>query len=207
MKKNGSDLKKEKQSAIFEAALKVIKEKGFHRARIADIAEEAGISYGLVYHYYKNKDDLCNDILNQWWGRLYELLETIRNREDEFQDKLRALILYFLDTYQQKPDLMNIFITQISRSSDNLTKPRLDFFKTFLSLTEAILNQGQKKGVLRSDFESYYLTYIFLGALDTFLSVMVLGDQKIKNDAHKDKIAETILEVFLNGAKAGKREA
>ncbi|MFH0788804.1 MAG: TetR/AcrR family transcriptional regulator [Pseudomonadota bacterium] len=207
MKKAGYDLKKEKQAVIFEAALKVIKEKGFHRARMADIAEEAGISYGLVYHYYKSKDDLCNDILNQWWAKLYQLLDKIRNSADDFHLKLRGLILYFLNTYQRKPDLMNIFITQISRSTNNLTKTRLDFFKKFIALTEAIVSQGQKKGVLRSDFETHYLTYIFLGALDTFLSVMVLGDQKIKNNSHKERIADTILEVFLNGARAGKREA
>jgi TetR/AcrR family transcriptional regulator, fatty acid metabolism regulator protein len=206
MKKTGNDLKKEKQSVIFEAALKVIREKGFHRARMADIAKEAGISYGLVYHYYKSKDDLCNDILNQWWVKLYQLLEKIKNSEDDFHLKLRGLILYFLNTYQRKPDLMNIFITQISRSTDNLTKTRMDFFKKFIALTEVILIQGQKKGVLRSDFETLYLTYIFLGALDTFLSVMVLGDQKIKSDGHKERIADTILEVFLNGAKAKKRE-
>ncbi len=207
MRKAANDLKKEKQAVIFEAALKVIKEKGFHRARIADIAEEAGISYGLVYHYYKSKDDLCNDILNQWWAKLYQLLDKIRNSADDFHLKLRGLILYFLNTYQRKPDLMNIFITQISRSTNNLTKTRLDFFKKFIALTEAIVIQGQKKGVLRSDLETHYLTYIFLGALDTFLSVMVLGDQKIKNDSHKERIADTILEVFLNGARAGKREA
>jgi TetR/AcrR family fatty acid metabolism transcriptional regulator len=173
---------------------------------MGDIAEEAGISYGLVYHYFKSKDDLCNEILNQWWAKLYQLLEKIRNSEDDFHLKLRGLILYFLNTYQRKPDLMNIFITQISRSTNNLTKTRLDFFKKFIALTEAILIQGQQKGVLRSDFETLYLTYIFLGALDTFLSVMVLGDQKIKNDAHKERIADTILEVFLNGAKAKTRE-
>jgi TetR/AcrR family fatty acid metabolism transcriptional regulator len=207
MRKAGNELKKEKQSVIFEAALKIIKEKGFHRARMADIAEEAGISYGLVYHYYKSKDDLFNDILNQWWANIYQLLDKVQNSEDDFHLKLRGLILYFLNTYQRKPDLMNIFITQISRSSNNLTKTRLDFFKKFIALTEAILIQGQRKGILRSDFETLYLTYIFLGALDTFLSVMVLGDQRIKSDVQKERIADTILEVFLNGAKARKKEA
>lgn len=201
MRRGSPEFRQEKQSAIFEAALKVIKEKGFHKARIADIADEAKISYGLVYHYYKNKDDLCNEILIIWWAKLYELLENIKNNGEPFQTKLRELILYFLDTYQRQPDLMNIFITQISRSSTNMTQTRLDHFKKFIILTESILVQGQEKGVLRSDFEALYLTYIFLGALDTFLSVMVLGDQKIKNDAHKEKIAATILEVFLNGAK------
>jgi len=45
------DKKEEKEDLILEAALKVIKEKGFHGARMADIARKAGISYGLIYHY------------------------------------------------------------------------------------------------------------------------------------------------------------
>lgn len=206
MKKDWDDLKKEKQAVIFDAALKVVREKGFHRARIADIAEEAGISYGLVYHYFKNKEDLCNEILTQWWAKLYQLLEDIKKSEGDFTAKLRGLILYFLNTYQKKPDSIHIFITQISRSTNNMTKTRLDDFKKFFCLTEAILTQGQQKGVMRSDVESRYLTYIFLGALDTFLSVMVLGNEKIKNDRQKEKIADSILEVFLNGAKAEKRQ-
>ncbi len=203
MKKNWDEIKKEKQGLIFDAALKVIKEKGFHKARIADIADAAGISYGLVYHYFKNKEDLCNTILNQWWAKLYQLLENIKKNDQDFHSKLRGLILYFLNIYQRKPDLIHIFITQISRSTDNLTKTRLDNFKKFFSLAEAIFILGQKKRVLRSDFEARYLTYIFLGALETFLTIMVFGDQKIKNDAQKEKIADTILEVFLNGAKSG----
>jgi len=200
MRRNGDEIKKEKQSVIFDAALKVIKEKGFHQARISDIAEEAGISYGLVYHYFKSKEDLCYEILHQWWTNLYHLLENIKKSRNDFHPKLRGLILYFLNTYQQKPDLMNIFITQISRSTNNLTKTRLDHFKKFIGLTEAIMMQGQKKGALRSDFEGRYLTYIFLGVLETFLSIMVLGNQKIKNDQQKERIADSILEVFLNGA-------
>jgi TetR/AcrR family fatty acid metabolism transcriptional regulator len=202
MKKNWDEIKKEKQGLIFDAALRVIKEKGFHRARIADIADEAGISYGLVYHYFKNKEDLCNEILNQWWANLYQLLEDIKKNDEDFHAKLRGLILYFLNIYQKNPDLIHIFITRISRSTDNLTKTRMDDFKKFFSLAEAILILGQKKGVLRSDFEARYLTYIFLGALETFLTIMVLGDQKIKNDTQKERIADTILEVFLNGAKS-----
>ena len=60
MRKDWEEFKKEKQSVIFEAALKVIKEKGFHQARMSDIAEAAGVSYGLVYHYFKNKEGPCS---------------------------------------------------------------------------------------------------------------------------------------------------
>jgi TetR/AcrR family transcriptional regulator, fatty acid metabolism regulator protein len=202
MKKDWEELKKEKQQVIFDSALRIIKEKGFHRARIADIAKEAGISYGLVYHYFKNKEDLLNEILNQWWVGLYQLLEDIQKTERALNGRLKGLILYFLDTYQRKPDLIHIFITQISRSATNLTETRLDNFKKFFRLMEDILTQGQKAKKLRKDIESRYLTYIFLGGVETFLSVMVLGEESIKSEQQKNKIADSILEVFLNGANA-----
>ncbi len=193
--------KQPKQEAIFRAALKVIKEHGFHRARMADIAAEAGISYGLVYHYFKNKEDLFEAILNRWWGGLFKLMDTLTTTDMELSEKLGQIIEYFLSTYQENPELVNIFITEISRSTTNLTGPRLNHFKKFMSLTQAVMEEGQEKGFLRSDFKARYLTYIFLGALETFVSAMVLVDQKIKGEIQKKKISDSILEVFLNGAR------
>ena len=69
--------KKEKEEAILEAALKIIKDKGFHRARMSDIAKAANISYGLVYHYFKTKDDLFDAILSRWWESLFQLMKDI----------------------------------------------------------------------------------------------------------------------------------
>jgi hypothetical protein len=117
------------------------------------------------------------------------------------REKLARIIHYFLDTYQKEPELVTIFITEISRSTSNLTPDRLENFKTFMSTTEQIIREGQDTGTLRADFKARYLTYIFLGALETFVSTMVLADQEIKGDAQKNRIAESILEVFLNGAK------
>ncbi len=194
-------MKKDKEAAIFEGALKVIKQKGFHKARMSDIAKEAGISYGLVYHYFKNKEDLFDSIINQWWNGLFQLIGRISRETWPVWDKLKGLIFYFLDTYQKNPELVNIFITEISRSSTNLTTNRLERFKEFMALTEALIEEGQRQAMLRNDFRPRYLTYIFLGALETFVSAMVLEDQKIRGDGQKERIAGSILEVFLNGAK------
>jgi TetR/AcrR family fatty acid metabolism transcriptional regulator len=201
MGKDLESVKKNKESVIFKAALKTIKQKGLHKARMSDIAEAAGISYGLVYHYFKNKEDLFDAILNLWWDGLFRLMADISESESNVRKKLRRIILYWLDTYQTNPELMNIFITEISRSTTNLTNERLEHFKKSLSLTERIISEGQKDKVLRTDFKARYLTYIFLGALEAFVSTMVLADQKIKGNAQKEKITQSILEVFLNGAR------
>jgi TetR/AcrR family fatty acid metabolism transcriptional regulator len=204
MKRNPAVIKKDKEMAIFKAALKIVKQKGFHKARISDIAKEAGISYGLVYHYFKNKEELFDTILNRWWDGLFQLMADVSKAEYHAHKKLSSIIRHFLDTYQREPELVNIFITEISRSTTNLTNKRLDHFKKFMFLTEEVIEEGQKKEVLRSDFKARYLTYIFLGALETFISAMVLADQRIKDDAQKERIAESILEVFINGARTQK---
>ncbi len=204
MARDLSAFKKEKEEAILQAALKIIKGKGFHRARMSDIALEANISYGLVYHYFKTKDDLFEAILYRWWESLFQLMKDINEAQYDVQMKLRHIIHYFLDAYQSNPALVNIFITEISRSTSNLTVERLEYFKKFMSLTEAIMAEGQRNETLRSDFKARYLTYIFLGALEAFVSTMVLAGQNIKGDAQKKRIAESILEVFLNGARSRK---
>ena len=70
------------------------------------------------------------------------LIETQKGGED-LQRQLRKIILYFLDTYQNKPDLIHIFINEISRSSSNL-KTRLEYFKKFMAITEGIMAEGPK---------------------------------------------------------------
>jgi AcrR family transcriptional regulator len=202
MKKAPEENKLEKQAVIFDAALKVIREKGFHQARMSDIAETAGVSYGLVYHYYQNKQSLFDEIFRHWSTNLDDFLDEVIKSPDPLPLKLKRVIRYFLDTYQEKPDLIHFFITQISRSAPNLTETRLDHFRNLFVLVETVIRQGQKENLLRSDFEARYLTYSFLGAVEAFLSVMVLGNEKIKSDRQKERIADFILEVFLNGAKA-----
>ena len=206
MKKHIQESKKIKEEAILEAALKVIKQKGFHKARMADIARDAGISYGLVYHYFGTKEELFETILDRWWDSLFGLLAEIGTPPQDVHAQLGHIILFFLNTYQQHPELVNVFITEISRSTANLNSNRLDRFKRFISLTESIIAGGQDNGVLRNDFKARYLTYIFLGSLETFVSAMVLADQKIKGDTQKERIARSILEVFLNGARSTKKK-
>lgn len=190
-----------KEEAIFQAALKVIKKKGFHKTRIADIADQAGVSYGLVYHYFPSKEKLFEAIQERWWGGLFALMEKFSTGDLSVPEKLCEIIDYFLGTYLEKPELANIFITEISRSTYNLTPERLKHFTKFMELVQQVMKEGQSQGILRQDFPSRYLTYIFLGALETFISAMVLVDQRFRDLAQKERVKKGILEIFLSGAK------
>jgi len=198
----GAKQKNDKQSAIFDAACRVIMAKGYHKARMADIAREAGISYGLVYHYFRNKSDLFDALIREWWRGLDDLMDNLVKQPLSVEKKLSGITDYFLDQYENRPELVHIFITELSRSSVNLTPDRLNQFKKLMSRTQGIMEEAQKSGFLRSDLKPRYLTFFFLGAVEALLSTMVLENQKLKSENHKKRLTQAVLAMFLEGAKA-----
>ena len=58
----------ERRLTILRAAVEVFARKGYHGCRIADVAREAGVAYGLVYHYFQNKDELLQTVFDLGWG-------------------------------------------------------------------------------------------------------------------------------------------
>jgi TetR/AcrR family fatty acid metabolism transcriptional regulator len=190
-----------KQEIIIDAALEVFRDRGYANTRMADIARRAGVSYGLVYHYFESKEVLFDVIVEGWWNRLYQMLKDQKQSDSGFQTKLENIIKFFLDMYAEKPDLVSIFITEVSRSSVYHTARGLAKFRTFFSLTEDVMAEGQKTSFLRSDIGPHYLTYIFLGAIEAFMSVMVLGKEEVNRD-RKERTINGVIQVFLCGAKA-----
>jgi AcrR family transcriptional regulator len=155
-----------------------------------------------VYHYFRGKADLFDAILREWWNGLYSMMDESGGESVTVEEKLGAIVDYFLDLYEKRPNLVHIFITEISRSTANLTTAHLDYFKVFFKKTEKIMAWGQSQGTLRSDVKARYLTYIFLGALEGFVSAMVFENQPFKGQDQKTRIARGILNVFFNGARS-----
>jgi hypothetical protein len=61
------------------------------------------------------------------------------------------------------------------------------------------MTEGQQRGFLRNDIQANYLTYLFLGSIDSFLSVLILGNEKL-NVARQRRFTDGITSVFLHGS-------
>ena len=58
----------DRRRAILDAAVKVFARQGFHACRVSDIADEAGVASGLLYHYFPSKDDVLSTLFLERWG-------------------------------------------------------------------------------------------------------------------------------------------
>ena len=80
----------ERRRQILEAATRVFARSGFHGSRVSDIASEAGIAYGLVYHYFKNKDEILDTVFRESWALFIEILEAVERGHGSTRDKLMS---------------------------------------------------------------------------------------------------------------------
>lgn len=192
--------KMNREKVIVDAALKVFSTKGYASTRMADIAREADMSYGLVYHYFENKEKLFDAIVEDWWTGFYDELEMLKKSDLSTEEKLVEIIRYILKVYENKPNQISIFVTEVSRGfiyhADSKGK---DKFNKLFSLCQDIMSEGQQNGFLRKDIQANYLTYLFLGSIDTFLSVLILGNEKI-TAARQKRFTDGITNVFMHGA-------
>ena len=64
---------------MLDAAVRVFARKGFHASRVGDIAEEAGVAHGLLYHYFCSKDEVLETIFQENWTVLLERIAAVES--------------------------------------------------------------------------------------------------------------------------------
>src|SRR5438876_11969247 len=68
----------DRRTQILDAALVCFAKRGFHQASMHDISAEAGISVGLIYRYFENKEDVISAMADRHKKQIHEILERAR---------------------------------------------------------------------------------------------------------------------------------
>ena len=66
---------------ILDAAIRVFARQGFHSCRVSDVADEAGVAYGLVYHYFSSKEEILNTLFTERWQLMLDAIVEIDARD------------------------------------------------------------------------------------------------------------------------------
>src|SRR3954468_17694671 len=103
-----------RKATILRAAVDIFASKGYHGCRIADVAKEAGVAYGLVYHYFKNKDELLESVYEEGWGGFVSRLREVSDSTLPFQEKVRAVANVAFEAYRVDPNGVRVVILEIA---------------------------------------------------------------------------------------------
>jgi AcrR family transcriptional regulator len=185
----------DKRRVILDAAITVFAREGFHRCRVSDIAREANVAYGLVYHYFRSKDQILNTIFTERWSLLLEAIEEVDRQEMPVRDKLYAIASFIIESYQHNPELMKVIIVEVTRAANTFGSHHLEEITQAYDGIAAIVARGQEDGFLRDDISATFASLCFYGAIEQLLSAWIfdaLGKSPDDFDQAKRWVVETV---------------
>jgi TetR/AcrR family fatty acid metabolism transcriptional regulator len=185
----------DKRRLILDAAVRVFARQGFHTCRVSDIADEAGVAYGLVYHYFQSKDEVLDTLFLERWGVMIEAIREIDGHDIPAREKLRAIAAFIVDSYRHDPELMKVIIVEVTRAANSFGAAHIGDINRAYRLIEGIVEQAQSSGEFRRGIPPEFAAMAFYGAIEQVLTGWIFGVVAADDGAYdraKDYIVETI---------------
>ena len=165
----------ERRRQILDAAVRVFARQGFHSTRVADIADEADVAYGLVYLYFSSKENVLNELFVQRWSLLIEAIDEADRSSMTHEQKLGAVAGFIIDSYRYDPDLMKVIIVEVTRAANSFGRTHLDEINRAYELIGRIVADAQQKAIFREDIDPAFAAMVFYGAIEQLLSGWIFG--------------------------------
>jgi TetR/AcrR family transcriptional regulator, fatty acid metabolism regulator protein len=192
----------DKRALILEAAVRVFARKGYHHARVGDIAAEAGVAHGLLYHYFDSKEKLLETIFRDTWAELLAALEQVEEDVRPAGEQLRQVAAILFRSWRRDPDLVRVLVREIARSPQ--LGGRVDEIEKAFAAIERMIERGQRAGELRRDVDARLTAWIVYGALEEVLTGWVLGTLPDGDEAVAEA-ERTIVQVLSSGLATNAR--
>jgi TetR/AcrR family transcriptional regulator, fatty acid metabolism regulator protein len=188
----------DKRRAILDAAITVFAREGFHSARVSDVAAEAGVAYGLVYHYFNSKDQMLNELFSERWALLVEASQEIRRSDAPPREKLAGVANFIIESYRHEPELMKVIIVEVTRAANSFGRTHLPEIRHAYDLVAKIVSDAQRKGEFRDDVDSNFAAMVFYGAIEQLLTGWIFGSIP-GTDADYERAEQLVIGTICDG--------
>jgi TetR/AcrR family transcriptional regulator, fatty acid metabolism regulator protein len=189
----------DRRRQILGAAVKVFAAKGFHAARVGDVAEEAGVAYGLVYHYFSSKDELLETIFRSTWTDMLARVREVEASGVSATEAVRQVTALLLRTWRRDPDLVRVLVREVTRSQH--VQQEIKEIAEAMEALENIVRRGQETGEFRPELDPRLAAVVFYGAFDEVLTSWVLG-QLPDRDEDIERAERDVVALLTGGLRA-----
>lgn len=197
MNKTNRQIKK--RSQIIDAAILVFADKGYHSARIADIASVAKVADGTIYLYFKNKEDLLISIFEDKMTMLITELEIALEGAGSAEERLRICAKQHFEQIQLHPALAKVLQVELRQSQRFFNDYRPEKLWDYLAIFINAIELGQESGQFRSDLSAEILSWSFFGSLDELAVQWVLSRNRARFNVNT--IADKLADIFIHGIR------
>jgi TetR/AcrR family fatty acid metabolism transcriptional regulator len=186
----------DKRRQLLDAAVRVFARKGYHASRVGDIAEEAGVAHGLLYHYFKSKDQVLEAVFHENWTVLQARIASVEETDEPAADQLRHISAIVLRTWLHLPDVVRVVIREFGRSPE--LAERIGELAQPIDVIQRVISRGIETGEFRKDIDPRVAATVVYGSIDELLTAWVL-DRLPAGEEDVAAAEKTFFEITLNG--------
>ncbi len=192
-----------KRARITNAAIAVFADKGFHQARVSDIARKAGVADGTIYLYFKNKEDVLLSIFEEKMDELREGVQAeLEGISDPFEG-IRAFARYHFRQVREQRAVAEVLQVELRLSKKFISDYKPDKLFAYLGVFIELVRQGQASGRIRPDVDPFTTGWAFFGSLDELGLLWVVGQkQERERNLDLDTAAQQVADLFIRGIAA-----
>jgi TetR/AcrR family transcriptional regulator, fatty acid metabolism regulator protein len=189
----------DRRAELLDAAVRVFAAKGFHASRVGDIANEAGVAHGLLYHYFRSKEEVLETIFRETWSGLVRETERIEVSGVPFREQLRRFARIYLGSWLVTPELVRVLVREVGRSPE--VGERVDEIRGLFLALRRIVESARDRGEVRADVDVGFAATAFYGALEEILTGWVLGQLPAEEEDVEQAVV-TVVDVTNAGMAA-----
>jgi AcrR family transcriptional regulator len=168
---------------------------------VSDIADEADVAYGLVYHYFPSKENVLDELFLERWSLLLEAIREADRTDLPSRQKLGSVARFIIDSYRYDPDLMKVIIVEVTRAANSFGQTHLDQIDAAYRLIAKIVAEGQERGDFRREVDPYFTSMAFYGVIEQLLTGWIFGIVPA-GDAEFDQASELVVSTVCDGLES-----
>jgi TetR/AcrR family transcriptional regulator, fatty acid metabolism regulator protein len=188
----------DKRRLILNAAVRVFARRGFYACRVADIADEAGVAYGLVYHYFASKEEVLDTLFLERWEVMLEMIREVDAQPIPVREKLQEIVSFIVDSYRHDPDMMKVIIVEVTRAANSFGRTHLSHIREGYDLIGGIVAKAQADGVFKPEIEPRFAAMAFYGVIEQLLTGWIFGLLP-EDEEHFERARWLVLETVCGG--------
>jgi TetR/AcrR family fatty acid metabolism transcriptional regulator len=191
----------QKRRLILDAAVRVFARQGFNQCRVSDIADEAGVAYGLVYHYFRSKDEVLDTLFLERWNVMLDVIRDLDGQDLAPREKLYAIASFIVDSYRHDPELMKVIIVEVTRAANSFGQTHIEKITEAYELIAGIVARAQAEGLFKDTVTPRFAALAFYGAIEQVLSGWIF-EMLPRGDAEYEEAKTLVVETICGGLDA-----
>jgi AcrR family transcriptional regulator len=160
--------KKKKAAEIGSAAIRVFREMGYHRARMADIAGAAGVGKGTLYEYFRNKQDILEFEFEQYFAAFFSGAMKAMSQASSPGARLVALVDFAFFHLSEWEDHCAVYVDYFGSARADQTGgfSLKKIYDQIQGIIEKLIKDGRASGEIKKDIDPSAAAELLVSVFD-----------------------------------------